>query len=110
MARQHQTGRVASSATNVATHKFTEGWFRNSGIYDLNPDYLLEHPERVEEDSEREIASDLGVSYKTVQRAKQQITDGKLGQVSQLTTDDKRDLVRDYCDDNPDASNREVAH
>ena len=32
----HQEGRVASNATNVAFN-FTEGWFRDSGIYDLPP-------------------------------------------------------------------------
>ena len=31
--KPHQEGRVAGDATNVAN--FTEGWFRNSGIYDL---------------------------------------------------------------------------
>jgi len=76
---------------------------------DVVKEYLLEHPERVQEDSEREIAEDLGVSYKTVQRAKQKIPDGKLGQVSQISTQEKRDLVQSYVESNPDASNREVA-
>lgn len=33
--RQYQNGRVVDNATNVAFN-FTEGWFRNSGLYDLN--------------------------------------------------------------------------
>lgn len=35
MARQHQEGRVTGDVTNVTTHNFTEGWFRTSGLYDL---------------------------------------------------------------------------
>ena len=33
-ARKHQEGRVTGDVTNV-TFTFTEGWFRNSGIYEL---------------------------------------------------------------------------
>lgn len=33
--KAHQERRVPSSATNVPTFNFTEGWFRDSGIYDL---------------------------------------------------------------------------
>lgn len=33
LAKQHQEGRVAESATHVAFN-FTEGWFRTSGLYD----------------------------------------------------------------------------
>lgn len=38
-AKQHQKGRVSKNATNVALHNFTEGWFRNSGLYDLDERY-----------------------------------------------------------------------
>jgi len=41
MARKHQQGRVASAATSVAN--FTEGWFRTSGLYDLNRDGVDEY-------------------------------------------------------------------
>ena len=34
MAMEHQVGRVTEKVTNV-TFNFTEGWFRNSGIYRL---------------------------------------------------------------------------
>ena len=36
LAKQHQKGRVKSDSTNV---NFTEGWFRNSGLYDLSDEY-----------------------------------------------------------------------
>jgi predicted transcriptional regulator len=65
----------------------------------------------VEEDTQEDIASDLGVAQQTVSNGVQELQQrGKLTKHSKLTTDDKRDLVRDYCDDNPDASNREVSH
>ena len=35
LARQYQIGRVTPEVT-FATFNFTEGWFRNSGLYDLN--------------------------------------------------------------------------
>lgn len=35
-AKQHQKGRVDNKSTTV---DFTEGWFRNSGLYDLNEKY-----------------------------------------------------------------------
>jgi len=35
LARSHQKSRVTSDVTSVT---FTEGWFRNSGLYDLNRD------------------------------------------------------------------------
>ena len=38
LVKPHQKGRVAEGATNVAFN-FTEGWFRNSGLYDLNEKY-----------------------------------------------------------------------
>ena len=33
LAKKHQEGRVPSNGTNVPTFNFTEGWFRNSGLY-----------------------------------------------------------------------------
>ena len=33
-AKQHQIGRVTNNVTNVSFN-FTEGWFRESGIYNL---------------------------------------------------------------------------
>jgi len=38
-AKENQKGRVPSNGTNVPTNNFTEGWFRNSGLYDLNEKY-----------------------------------------------------------------------
>jgi hypothetical protein len=38
LAKKHQTGRVTENVTNVT---FTEGWFRDSGLYDLQPEYQL---------------------------------------------------------------------
>jgi len=38
-AKENQKGRVPSNGTNVPTNNFTEGWFRNSGLYDLNENY-----------------------------------------------------------------------
>ncbi|MGD9733245.1 MAG: hypothetical protein AB7U45_13795 [Desulfamplus sp.] len=35
LAKQHQEGRVGKDSTIVGIFNFTEGWFRNSGIYDL---------------------------------------------------------------------------
>ena len=37
LAQKHQKGRVTKDVTHV-TFNFTEGWFRKSGIYDLNDD------------------------------------------------------------------------
>ncbi len=39
LAKQCQTGRVPKNGTNVPFFDFTEGWFRNSGLYDLEPKY-----------------------------------------------------------------------
>jgi len=59
----------------------------------------------VQEDSEREIASDLGVSKDTVNRAKAELQEiGKLSQVRQFTTSKKKQQVRAYLNQNPDAS------
>jgi len=38
LARSHQNGRVPQDGTNVPQTNFTEGWFRTSGLYDLNRD------------------------------------------------------------------------
>ena len=40
LARQYQIGRVTPEVT-FATFNFTEGWFRNSGLYDLCEKYQL---------------------------------------------------------------------
>jgi len=69
--------------------------------------YLLEHPERVTEDTQADIASDLGVDPATVSRAIDEC--GNELQVQELSTDEKRQQVRAYVEDHPDASNREVA-
>lgn len=37
-AKAHQKDRVSANDTNVS-FSFTEGWFRNSGLYDLEPQY-----------------------------------------------------------------------
>ena len=39
LSKNHEKGRVANSATGVATFTFTEGWFRDSGLYDLQEKY-----------------------------------------------------------------------
>lgn len=41
LARKHQTDRVTNKVTNV-TYNFTEGWFRDSGLYDIKPEYQLQ--------------------------------------------------------------------
>lgn len=72
--------------------------------------YLLEHPERVEEDTEREIAADLGVSKGTVQNAKEDLEEnGKLDKVVQIPIGEKKELVRNYLSNHPKAGNREIA-
>jgi len=72
--------------------------------------YLLEHPERLEDDKPRDIGPDLGVSYKTVQRAVNELeASGKLGQQSQLSTDQKKQAVSYYLEHHPAAPNRGVA-
>jgi site-specific DNA-methyltransferase (adenine-specific) len=47
LARSHQKPRVTSDVTSVT---FTEGWFRNSGLYDLNRDGVDEYAEPDEDD------------------------------------------------------------
>jgi len=36
--KEHQVGRVTGDVA-IATKNFTEGWFRNSGLYDLEERY-----------------------------------------------------------------------
>lgn len=58
----------------------------------------------------REIAGDIGVSHGTVKNAKDDLKEaGKLDKVLQLSTEEKRERVREYIDANTDASNRDVA-
>jgi len=65
--------------------------------------------ERVDEDTQAEIAEDLGVSQKTVSRAVDELPeDVKSIQVNKVNSLDKKE-VREYVEDNPDAGNREVA-
>lgn len=40
LAQTYQEGRVSDNLTNVSFN-FTEGWFRNSGIYDLNEEHQM---------------------------------------------------------------------
>jgi site-specific DNA-methyltransferase (adenine-specific) len=73
-------------------------------------DYLLEHQTRLKEDTQQEIALDIGVDKSTISRAKQDLEDDdKLLQVQQFNTDEKKQKVREYIESNPDASNRDVA-
>lgn len=73
--------------------------------------YLREHQERIEDgDGDREIAADLGVAKGTVQNARHELwEDGKPDKVVQLSTDEKRQRLRDHLNENPGASNREAA-
>jgi len=41
LTRQHQIGRVSKNDTTVS-FDFSEGWFRTSGLYDLQPKYQLQ--------------------------------------------------------------------
>jgi len=45
LAKQYQKGRVSASDTAVS-FEFTERWFRDSGIYEISPEYQLELMER----------------------------------------------------------------
>ncbi len=38
--KQYQNGRATEEVAN-ASFNFTEGWFRNSGLYDIKPEYQL---------------------------------------------------------------------
>lgn len=42
LARSHQRGRVTDEVTSV-TFNFTEGWFRNSGLYELDSEWDGKH-------------------------------------------------------------------
>jgi 16S rRNA G966 N2-methylase RsmD len=75
---------------------------------DVVKQYLLEHPDRVAEDTQEAIAEDLGVSQWTVSQALDEIDVKDIG-ANKLTTDEKREQVRTYVEDNPNASNREVS-
>jgi len=39
-AKDHQNGRVPDNGTNVPSFDFTEGWFRDSGIYGQHWEYV----------------------------------------------------------------------
>lgn len=81
--------------------------FGNGEKRDRVKDYLLTSWDG---EPEREVADLLGVSQMTVNRAKEELLDdGKLKQVSQFSKEEKRQQVREYINENPDASNREVA-
>jgi DNA (cytosine-5)-methyltransferase 1 len=73
-------------------------------------DYLLEHQTRVNEDAQEEIALDIGVDQTTVSRAVQDLEDGgKFNQLNKFSTEEKKQMVHEYIESNPDASNRDVA-
>ena len=55
------------------------------------------------EDTQQAIAEDLGVSRETVRRAVNELErSGKLTQVCELNTDEKREQVREFVEDTPD--------
>jgi DNA (cytosine-5)-methyltransferase 1 len=92
--------------TNLNQRDLTDGTKR-----EVVKQYLLEHSDRVGEDTQQAIAEDLGVSEDTVRRAKEDAVDEGLLNLSgeNLNTDEKREQVREYVEANPTASNREVA-
>ena len=54
------------------------------------------------EDTQQAIADDLGVSRKTVGRAIDELPeDVKRGQLTELNTEEKREQVREFVEDNP---------
>ena len=56
------------------------------------------------EDTQQAIADDLGVSPQTVGRSIDELQDsGKQFQVESITTDEKREQVREFVEDNPTA-------
>lgn len=69
MARGHQEGRVPEDGTTVPTHNFTEGWFRNSGIYGLNKEFQRELMEWFCEQRfwKSPVATNRGVYQKMIQ-------------------------------------------
>ncbi|XGI84705.1 DNA methyltransferase (plasmid) [Halorutilales archaeon Cl-col2-1] len=75
---------------------------------ELAKEYLIDSWDG--ETTEREIADLLGIGKKTVNRAKKDLREaGKLSHLTQLTTSEKKEIVREYIEDHPDASNREIA-
>jgi len=88
--------------SNLLRRDLTDGTKR-----EVVKQYLLEHPDRVAEDTQQAIASDLGVDPATVSRAIDEC--GNDLQVQELSTGEKREQVREYVEANPTASNREVA-
>jgi site-specific DNA-methyltransferase (adenine-specific) len=42
VAKSIQTGRASGDGATAPTFNFTEGWLRNSGLYNLSPDYQTE--------------------------------------------------------------------
>ena len=90
--------------SNLLRRDLTDGTKR-----EVVKQYLLEHPDRVAEDTQEAIASDLGVSQKTVSNAVGELRgSGKLSKPTKINTEEKREQVREYVDANPTASNREV--
>jgi N6-adenosine-specific RNA methylase IME4/ParB-like chromosome segregation protein Spo0J len=88
---------------NLARRDFSSGAKREAV-----KQYLLEHWEG--ERSEKEVATDLGVSQFTVNRARRELREaGKLTEVNDFSTAEKRQQVREYLAEYPEASNREVA-
>jgi len=49
LCKKHQIGRVTQNVA-IATFDFSEGWFRNSGLYDLNEKYQLKCIQRFIQD------------------------------------------------------------
>lgn len=73
--------------------------------------YLLEHPERLAEDTDdtqEDIASDLGVSQSLIAQVSK---DGDVKDTipNNLTTEEKQAKVREYFEENQGASNRQAA-
>lgn len=62
VARQHQAEDVTTGVTSV-TFAFTEGWFRNSGIYDLEPEYQMRFMRWFLEEQKANVANKKLVEY-----------------------------------------------
>jgi len=91
--------------TNLNRRDLTDGTKR-----EVVKQYLLERPDRVAEDTQADIAADLGIGQSTVDRAVTELRDsGNLTQVGKLSTEERRAEVREYVEANPTASDREVA-
>ena len=73
IAKEHQTGRAPNNGA-IAPFNFTEGWFRNSGLYDLEPEYQVKMFERFKEDkfnwNGRKVKEEC-TKYKTWQEFKE---------------------------------------